>query len=218
MHRLRGGSRMTRGRNGSKATGKLVQVFDLESSLPAARQAGRLPAGDPRRQGSLHRPVGSWRDSDRRALVQPGRAGNPAIARRGRGGGRAICRRASANRASASFTRTAERPPGSIRRQLVGAAARCGLSCEPRSSAGLDQLGALRRASRSRWRRRPACRLARTRSAAGGPRPSPPEARYVEPRPGRLVLFPSWMWHGTVPFGAGERLTVAFDVAPPRRA
>ena len=48
--------------------------------------------------------------------------------------------------------------------------------------------------------------------------PSPPEARYVEPRPGRLVLFPSWMWHGTVPFGVGERLTVAFDVAPPRRA
>lgn len=38
----------------------------------------------------------------------------------------------------------------------------------------------------------------------------------IEPKPGRLVLFPSWMWHGTFPFGAGERLTVAFDVAPPR--
>jgi tetratricopeptide (TPR) repeat protein len=37
----------------------------------------------------------------------------------------------------------------------------------------------------------------------------------VEPRPGRLVLFPSWMWHGTVPFSEGERLTVAFDVRPP---
>lgn len=37
--------------------------------------------------------------------------------------------------------------------------------------------------------------------------------RYVEPRPGRLVLFPSTMWHGTVPFAVGERLTVAFDVA-----
>lgn len=34
----------------------------------------------------------------------------------------------------------------------------------------------------------------------------------IEPKPGRLVLFPSWMWHGTVPFSAGERLTVAFDV------
>jgi tetratricopeptide (TPR) repeat protein len=42
------------------------------------------------------------------------------------------------------------------------------------------------------------------------------EPRYVEPKPGRLVLFPSWMWHGTVPFKEGERLTVAFDVAPPR--
>jgi Putative 2OG-Fe(II) oxygenase len=37
--------------------------------------------------------------------------------------------------------------------------------------------------------------------------------RRVEPKPGRLVLFPSTMWHGTNPFAAGERLTVAFDVA-----
>ena len=34
----------------------------------------------------------------------------------------------------------------------------------------------------------------------------------VEPRPGRLVLFPSYAFHGTRPFRAGERLTVAFDV------
>ena len=40
--------------------------------------------------------------------------------------------------------------------------------------------------------------------------------RKIEPRPGQLVLFPSTMWHGTIPFDAGERLTVAFDVAPPR--
>lgn len=39
--------------------------------------------------------------------------------------------------------------------------------------------------------------------------------RKIEPKPGRLVLFPSWMWHGTVPFEQGERLTVAFDVRPP---
>jgi hypothetical protein len=37
----------------------------------------------------------------------------------------------------------------------------------------------------------------------------------IEPRPGHLVLFPSWMWHGTVPFAGGERLSVAFDVRPP---
>ena len=43
-----------------------------------------------------------------------------------------------------------------------------------------------------------------------------PPFRTVEPKPGRLVLFPSTMWHGTRPFDAGERLTVAFDVAPPR--
>jgi tetratricopeptide (TPR) repeat protein len=35
----------------------------------------------------------------------------------------------------------------------------------------------------------------------------------LEPVPGRLVLFPSWMWHGTRPIQQGERLTVAFDVA-----
>ena len=39
----------------------------------------------------------------------------------------------------------------------------------------------------------------------------------VEPKPGRLVLFPSTMWHGTVPFNDGERLTVAFDVRRPVR-
>ena len=39
-----------------------------------------------------------------------------------------------------------------------------------------------------------------------------PPIRTIEPRPGRLVLFPSTMWHGTRPFEAGERLTVAFDV------
>ena len=39
--------------------------------------------------------------------------------------------------------------------------------------------------------------------------------RKIEPAPGRLVLFPSWMWHGTIPFAQGERLTVAFDVKPP---
>jgi len=43
-----------------------------------------------------------------------------------------------------------------------------------------------------------------------------PPFRMVEPKPGRLALFPSTMWHGTRSFGAGERLTVAFDVAPPR--
>lgn len=40
-----------------------------------------------------------------------------------------------------------------------------------------------------------------------------PPRRLVEPKPGRLALFPSWMWHGTRPFGEGERMTVAFDVA-----
>jgi hypothetical protein len=43
-----------------------------------------------------------------------------------------------------------------------------------------------------------------------------PPLRVIEPKPGRLVLFPSTMWHGTRPFQVGERLTVAFDVATPQ--
>ncbi|MBX3560483.1 MAG: tetratricopeptide repeat protein [Sphingomonas sp.] len=34
----------------------------------------------------------------------------------------------------------------------------------------------------------------------------------IAPRPGRLALFPSYLFHGTRPFAAGERLTVAFDI------
>jgi tetratricopeptide (TPR) repeat protein len=40
-----------------------------------------------------------------------------------------------------------------------------------------------------------------------------------EPKPGRLILFPSTMWHETLPFEEGERLVIAFDVIasrPPR--
>ena len=42
-----------------------------------------------------------------------------------------------------------------------------------------------------------------------------PIRRAVQPVPGRLVLFPSYMWHGTVPLqAASPRTTIAFDVAP----
>ena len=39
--------------------------------------------------------------------------------------------------------------------------------------------------------------------------------REIEPKQGQLVLFPSYMWHGTRPFSEGERLSVAFDVRRP---
>ena len=42
-----------------------------------------------------------------------------------------------------------------------------------------------------------------------------PLRRAIQPRPGRLVLFPSYMWHGTIPFRSEEkRTTIAFDVVP----
>ncbi len=44
---------------------------------------------------------------------------------------------------------------------------------------------------------------------------SDPVRRMVEPKVGRLVLFPSYMWHGTLPFTAPDtRTTIAFDVLP----
>lgn len=42
-----------------------------------------------------------------------------------------------------------------------------------------------------------------------------PVRRVVQPKPGRLVLFPSYMWHGTVPFQSAQaRTTIAFDAVP----
>jgi tetratricopeptide (TPR) repeat protein len=38
---------------------------------------------------------------------------------------------------------------------------------------------------------------------------------FVKPEVGQLVLFPSYFWHGTVPFDAADdRLTIAFDAVP----
>jgi len=50
------------------------------------------------------------------------------------------------------------------------------------------------------------------RQAAG---PTLPYERVVRPRPGLMLLFPSYMWHGTLPItGIAPRLTVAFDLIP----
>jgi uncharacterized protein (TIGR02466 family) len=67
--------------------------------------------------------------------------------------------------------------------------------------------GALDRASREGW-----LRLGQPPFATV---PELPAERFVRPRPGRLVLFPSYMWHGTVPFHTEERrTTIAFDLLP----
>lgn len=42
-----------------------------------------------------------------------------------------------------------------------------------------------------------------------------PPDHFVKPEAGMLVLFPSYLWHGTVAFSeGGRRLTAAFDVVP----
>jgi hypothetical protein len=47
--------------------------------------------------------------------------------------------------------------------------------------------------------------------------PALPAEYSVRPRVGMLVLFPSYFWHGTVPFSSNQpRLTVAFDAVPDR--
>jgi hypothetical protein len=45
--------------------------------------------------------------------------------------------------------------------------------------------------------------------------PALPPERFVKPVRGRLLLFPSYFWHGTVPFGGQtNRLSIAFDLTP----
>ena len=45
-----------------------------------------------------------------------------------------------------------------------------------------------------------------------------PVRRAIQPAPGRLVLFPSYMWHGTIPFrDSAARTTIAFDLVPQTR-
>lgn len=39
--------------------------------------------------------------------------------------------------------------------------------------------------------------------------------RVIRPEPGKLALFPSYLWHGTVPFQDEQpRITIAFDMIP----
>ena len=42
-----------------------------------------------------------------------------------------------------------------------------------------------------------------------------PAYRTIAPVAGQLAVFASTMWHNTVPFAAGERLVIAFDVRRP---
>jgi tetratricopeptide (TPR) repeat protein len=45
--------------------------------------------------------------------------------------------------------------------------------------------------------------------------PRLPAEYRLKPRPGHLVLFPSYMWHGTIPFSGSEsRLSAAMDIVP----
>ncbi|GAB2614807.1 putative 2OG-Fe(II) oxygenase [Novilysobacter erysipheiresistens] len=42
-----------------------------------------------------------------------------------------------------------------------------------------------------------------------------PPRRVIRPEPGKLALFPSYLWHGTVPFeDTIPRLSIAFDMTP----
>lgn len=42
-----------------------------------------------------------------------------------------------------------------------------------------------------------------------------PARRILRPKAGLLALFPSYLWHGTVPFSDGQpRMTIAFDMSP----
>ena len=45
--------------------------------------------------------------------------------------------------------------------------------------------------------------------------PVAPKLRFIEPREGQMLLFPSYFYHSTVPFSPAEtRISVAFDALP----
>ncbi|MFZ2029584.1 MAG: putative 2OG-Fe(II) oxygenase [Vitreimonas sp.] len=46
------------------------------------------------------------------------------------------------------------------------------------------------------------------------PTPGCTVEKTIQPKEGLLVLFPSYMWHGTIPFTEGERLTAPIDIVP----
>lgn len=51
--------------------------------------------------------------------------------------------------------------------------------------------------------------------ASGVPGLQLPPERYFPPRPGSVVFFPSYVWHGVEPFeGSAPRVTAPFDLAP----
>jgi hypothetical protein len=51
--------------------------------------------------------------------------------------------------------------------------------------------------------------------ATGVPGLSLPAERYFPPKPGTVVFFPSYIWHGVEPFAAASpRVTAPFDLAP----
>jgi hypothetical protein len=42
-----------------------------------------------------------------------------------------------------------------------------------------------------------------------------PSVKVFEPEEGTVLLFPSYLWHGTLPFESDEeRISIAFDVHP----
>lgn len=46
-----------------------------------------------------------------------------------------------------------------------------------------------------------------------------PEVYAIQPEEGRMILFPAYFYHGTVPFESGQRrISIAFDVVPAQRA
>ncbi len=44
---------------------------------------------------------------------------------------------------------------------------------------------------------------------------SRPRTRLIQPQEGKIILFPSYFWHRTIPFeGEEERISLSFDAIP----
>jgi hypothetical protein len=87
------------------------------------------------------------------------------------------------------------------------------LSRQPHPSARRDQFLLLRRGSRGD--KRSDGRQGWIKFGEPATRTALKERRAVQPVAGRLVLFPSYTWYGTIPFAEKSvRTTIAFDVVP----
>ena len=214
MRRPRGDWPEIRGRSGWKATSGLCGRSTFRSAS-ATRVAGRDSAVAPRGKGRVSRPVGARRNADGRSAssrIDPViRQLRRAIVGAVEGYVSQLPARTTNIRCCVNAVTGACDFPAAGRCACVREAT-IPTMCIPWAGSAPPSMSHFPTGHRRERR----FRLAYAGRAQSGTLGSTfRRGGRSSRKPARLVLFPSWMWHGTVPFADGERLTVAFDVAQP---